>query len=123
MKSFLLLIPIITICSSYFFLPQETPRRLILIGKNYPEFTTQLTWLAKDSAGLMDRDIVIEKFEATDAAAKKYNVNPKEFTVLLIGKDGSTKYRDNRPIEIKDLFALIDSMPMRKNEMKRKSFN
>jgi hypothetical protein len=123
MKIYLIVLPAIIICFGFFSLPQETPRRVLIFGKDYPEFKTQLTFLANDSAGVAERDIVIEKFEATEAAAKKYNVNPKEFTVLLIGKDGYEKYRDNKPIELKDLFALIDSMPMRKNEMERKSRN
>lgn len=38
------------------------------------------------------------------------------FTVILIGKDGEEKLRDNRPIAADDLFALIDSMPMRLRE-------
>ena len=40
------------------------------------------------------------------------------FTVLLIGKDGGVKWRDQRPARPGELFALIDTMPMRKQEMR-----
>lgn len=123
MKSYFLLFPIFITSFGFFPIPQDNPRRLLLFGKAYAECTTQLSWPAKDAAGLTERNIVIEKFETTDAVVKEYSANPKEFVVLLIGKDGSEKYRNNKPIDIKTLFSLIDSMPMRKDEMKRKSRN
>jgi hypothetical protein len=39
------------------------------------------------------------------------------FTALLLGKDGGTKWRENRPGGAEELFGLIDSMPMRMREM------
>ncbi|GGE39525.1 hypothetical protein GCM10010832_19690 [Psychroflexus planctonicus] len=36
-----------------------------------------------------------------------------------MGLDGSIKLRRNRAIEIDELFDLIDSMPMRKQEIQR----
>jgi hypothetical protein len=41
------------------------------------------------------------------------------FTALLIGKDGGVKWREQRPADPGELFALIDTMPMRRQEMKR----
>ena len=43
------------------------------------------------------------------------------FRVVLIGKDGGVKLRQEEPISVADLFALIDSMPMRKQEMRQRS--
>ena len=40
---------------------------------------------------------------------------------MLIGKDGGVKLRQEEPISVADLFALIDSMPMRKQEMGQRS--
>jgi len=42
------------------------------------------------------------------------------FQVLLIGKDGGVKLRSSGPVSMKDLFGLIDSMPMRQQEMDSK---
>jgi hypothetical protein len=36
---------------------------------------------------------------------------------LLIGKDGGIKYESNQYVSLIQLFELIDSMPMRQDEM------
>jgi hypothetical protein len=41
------------------------------------------------------------------------------FTALLIGKDGGVKWRDREPADLSRIFSLIDSMPMRRQEMTR----
>jgi hypothetical protein len=47
-----------------------------------------------------------------------FSVGEDEFAALLIGKDGGVKLRLDRPPERDDLFPLIDSMPMRIEEMR-----
>ena len=39
------------------------------------------------------------------------------FEVLLVGKDGGVKLRQETPLSVDDLFATIDAMPMRQREM------
>jgi hypothetical protein len=39
------------------------------------------------------------------------------FTVLFVGKDRGGKLRPQEPVPMAEIFALIDSMPMRKREM------
>lgn len=41
-------------------------------------------------------------------------------TISLIGKDGTLKQKWNRPITDLEVFALIDKMPMRQEEMRQK---
>ncbi len=48
----------------------------------------------------------------------KFNLN-KSFTSLLIGKDGGVKLRSSQLVDPKEVFQLIDSMPMRKSEMRK----
>ena len=43
-----------------------------------------------------------------------------DFEVVLIGKDGGVKARTNNPNALEDLLALIDTMPMRRTEMRLK---
>ena len=84
--------------------------------------------------GLNERDIVVISV-LQDAVSMKqrsaepvsaddlrdaYDVLPHDFRVVLIGKDGGVKLRQDQPILAADLFALIDSMPMRKQEMRRR---
>ena len=47
-------------------------------------------------------------------------VQGKAFAVLLVGKDGGEKNRWTVPVEPRTVFSLIDAMPMRRAEMKRR---
>ena len=51
----------------------------------------------------------------------QFNAPPGLFTVILVGKDGGIKLRQNGPVDLKEIFALIDAMPMRQEEMRRKA--
>ena len=48
-----------------------------------------------------------------------FKVEQNDFLVILIGKDGGEKLNSRTPVAIEQLKQLIDSMPMRKSEMKR----
>lgn len=50
----------------------------------------------------------------------RYKVSDKAFTVILIGKDGGSKLRKESVVAPSELFDLIDQMPMRQSEMRRK---
>ena len=55
-----------------------------------------------------------------EAAALRrfYRVEPGDFEVLLIGKDGGVKLRQSEPVEACKLYRLIDGMPMRRREIR-----
>lgn len=44
-------------------------------------------------------------------------------TVVLIGKDGTEKMRWNRLVQPRELFEIIDAMPMRRDEMEERAVN
>jgi hypothetical protein len=48
---------------------------------------------------------------------RHFNVSMPDFTVILLGKDGDEKLRKQSVVTSDTLFSLIDSMPMRKQEM------
>jgi Domain of unknown function (DUF4174) len=50
-----------------------------------------------------------------------FKVEPPEFLVILIGKDGGEKLNSRTPVPLGQLEQLIDSMPMRKTEMHQAS--
>jgi hypothetical protein len=50
----------------------------------------------------------------------RFSAKPGEFTVVLIGKDGGEKLRRGTDVDIAEIFALIDSMPMRQREMRER---
>ena len=39
-------------------------------------------------------------------------------TIVLIGRDGTEKQRWNKHVDVDEIFALIDTMPMRQREMR-----
>ena len=76
-------------------------------------------------AGLTERDLLVRElpWASLPAADQQYlrrlGGAPESFRVLLIGKDGGVKRRDTAPVTPAALFATIDGMPMRRQEMKQ----
>jgi hypothetical protein len=99
----------------------EDPARESLVA----ELNTQV-------AGVRGRDLLIgELFEAgasrfagapvtpqsAEAFRREFAVRKGTSTVILVGKDGEVKLRREGPVQTAEIFALIDSMPMRQKEM------
>ena len=53
-------------------------------------------------------------------AREQLEIAPGSFSVRLIGKDGSVKLARNEVTPMANIYALIDSMPMRRAEMREK---
>lgn len=51
----------------------------------------------------------------------RFHVLPEQFVVILVGKDGGEKLRRHSPLTAEQLEQTIDAMPMRKDEMRRRS--
>jgi len=58
--------------------------------------------------------------KAVEDIRGRLGVRSGPFQVYLIGKDGTVKLRSAEPVPVKDIFGLIDSMPMRRQEMESK---
>jgi Domain of unknown function (DUF4174) len=103
-----------------------------------PRVEAQARDLLAERDGMIDRDMTafavagdgtvksIHGQVPSNADGRKlrteYEVDGKSpFTALLIGKDGTVKWRKQRPADPAELFALIDTMPMRRQEMKQSS--
>ncbi len=48
---------------------------------------------------------------------QRFGTGRDQFRVVLVGKDGTVKLDQDSVVETAELFALIDSMPMRRYEM------
>ena len=100
---------------------------------------SQLTELRSHAAALRERDVMIivatadgsamaaEGLPATSmgrdeaaAARKRFGLDDKDFSVLLIGKDGGEKLRTEGVLAASRLNEKIDGMPMRQSEMGKK---
>ena len=55
----------------------------------------------------------VEKFESS---FENLSLSASEFRLILIGKDGGIKL-NSRKISLEEIFSLIDTMPMRQEEM------
>ncbi|UOQ78189.1 DUF4174 domain-containing protein [Hymenobacter sp. 5516J-16] len=90
------------------------------------ELRRQQQVLRPAKAELVARDVVVYEViqNRLSAADQRYlrqrlGVASSSFTVLLLGKDGGVKRRETQPLSAAQLFATIDAMPMRQQEMRR----
>lgn len=105
------------------------------------QFKQQLKEFETSEAGLKERKIAIYRIMDNDFWLKDYTGQfantsntsgkitlkfkdeileaSKNFEVILIGLDGGVKLRQSSLLTKEQLFQLIDSMPMRANELKR----
>ncbi len=90
------------------------------------EFKLQKKWLGEVGKDIMERDLTVidcveSNLSAQDALhlKERFKYTPNHFCFWLIGKDGEVKLISNKPVKPEQLFGLIDSMPMRREEMKK----
>lgn len=92
--------------------------------------------LAKARGGVSDRDLVVIDLgsggnridgavllsgEASAAVRERLRVGTAgKAEFVLIGKDGGVKGRQSGALDLGKFFALVDTMPMRKEEVRRK---
>ncbi len=73
--------------------------------------------LETGSSGRPDMPMTSDDVEAL---RRRYNAAPGRFTVILIGKDGGVKLVQEERVSLQAIFDLIDTMPMRRREMRQK---
>jgi hypothetical protein len=73
--------------------------------------------------GMSERQIVLS--EALDGSQRsrqirsRLSADGRRFRVFLVGMDGHTALTSNKPLSADYLFAKVDAMPMRQDEMRR----
>ena len=108
---------------------------LFVPSEEDPSYLSLKTEIEHQAKEVSDRDLliahVLEKGEGrwgtvrlssgqAFSLRKKLSVPPGQFMVILVGKDGGEKFRQDRIVELKEIFRVIDAMPMRQQEMKKK---
>ena len=113
-------------------------RLLLLFAPNDedPSFKSMQQSLAAGKPEVSDRDLVVfQVFESGKSTMdsvtlddlsvrwlqERYNIRKGRYAVILIGKDGGIKLDRAGQITLAEVFALIDSMPMRREEMRQKA--
>ncbi len=82
-------------------------QRVLVIStpsKADPRFLKQQSLLAPRSAAFRERELVVK-------------VKSGEFHIALIGKDGHVAFSSREPVTQGEIFARIDAMPMRRDEI------
>jgi len=124
MMKYWLFIAALMVCLPYSVSTEITTSRnmrYLLWHSPSPEFSSQFerTW-QPEAVACKDRDLVLVQI-TNDADRKAYKI-PKDATaILLIGKDGGVKARWSEQVIPKKVYDLIDAMPMRQQEIQRKS--
>jgi len=112
--------------------------RIILVfapSSDSEAYARQMGEFEGEEDGILDRDLVIlELFKNGESRAgdtslsarvaqrlrSQFNVEADEFSIILMGKDGTVKLRSPVPVPVSEIFGRIDAMPMRQEEMRRR---
>lgn len=79
-------------------------------------YLNQLQEFSDRKEDLKDRKLII-----IDSKTNQYRIKNSSFTVTLLGLDGGVKLQQNTLLTAEKLFTIIDGMPMRKREIRRKN--
>ena len=115
---------------------QERVILLFAPEQNHVSLRQQYTLLTAEMEKVTDRDLVFYRIfaktgiapdekplnkEAVEGLRERFQVPKDQFAVILVGKDGTEKLRRTEVIRSAEIFDLIDTMPMRRAEMRRDS--
>lgn len=108
-------------------------------GLEFDHYSYQLHVLDNDTAGMLERKLVVYlvngdeyNFRDFKSSIQDTQWKPvgsrlenlldanKDFQLVLMGLDGGVKLDRDTSIDQKELFRIIDAMPMRASEMRKK---
>ncbi len=111
-------------------------QRMLVVNGPRGLVNDQFTELEVQRDGVLERDLLVIDInhkmgavhmgslrdipESTHFSARFDIPADGHFHAVLIGKDGEVKVRREEIIKVKELFKIIDSMPMRQDEIKAK---
>ena len=134
-------------CSALLFAQKPNPtdlsqyrweKRIVLIftpNSTNTMYQNQLRTFLNHRSGFEERDLITFQLfgkgkgklseqtlssENVQELYRQFGIGKNEFTVILIGKDGSEKLRTTDLLPVRKLFSVIDAMPMRQRELKNR---
>lgn len=93
----------------------ETMRRIDASRCDFADRDMVLGRIVADGTSTLDGNVV--DTEQSQRLRSEFGIGATGFSVVLIGKDGGEKLRVNDIPELSAIYAVIDGMPMRGNEM------
>lgn len=107
----LLLVPILTVATDFDqYLWKKRVLEISSPSLTDPSYRAQAAELVPEWEGFLERDFVV-----------RTKLGARTFLVVLIGKDGKKKLRSAVPLPPKEVFAIVDAMPMRQVEMRERA--
>lgn len=112
--------------------------RLLLLfapTAEHPAYQAMVGELKEQARGVTDRDLIVFRVleagnsfqngaelspDQAQTLRQRFAAPPGAFTMVLVGKDGGVKLKEAQRVPLADIFALIDSMPMRRQEMQER---
>jgi hypothetical protein len=112
--------------------------RILLVfapSADFPAYRRYVQEIEGQRQGIQERDLLILRIleqgqsfrggallrpEAAASLVQRFGVRRGETRVVLIGKDGGVKLDRAALVPMAEIFGLIDSMPMRRQELKEK---
>ena len=85
--------------------------------EDHPDLIKLKVEMKENSCEILNRDLLHFHFINDGKTGNHTTTNDQSFRILLIGKDGGIKYESNRSVSLIHLFELINSIPMRQDEM------
>jgi len=85
---------------------------------NDPAFIRQMRDIEERAADLFERDVVVVvDTDRASGSALRLRLRPRGFMLAIIDKDGEIKQRRPAPRDVRELNAVIDRFPLRRQEM------
>ena len=69
--------------------------------------------------GLVRIDGKSDSRRKAESFRQQFSAKEGELTAILVGKDGGLKLRQNGNLDLGKIFSIIDTMPMRQQEMRK----
>lgn len=85
---------------------------------NDPAFIQQMREIEARTADLIERDVVvIVDSDRNSRSPLRVRLRPRGFMLAVIDKDGEVKQRRPAPRDVREISAIIDRFPLRRQEM------
>jgi len=116
------------------YLWKNRPLLLFAPSPNSPVYRSVPDSLSAHLDQIEDRHmVIIEVFEngmiridgksdcrhTAESFRQRFSAEEGELTAILVGKDGGLKLRQNGRLDLGEILSLIDTMPMRQQEMRK----
>jgi hypothetical protein len=109
--------PLVVFADSESIAPLAEQRRMVAASRaSLAERNVVVIWVIGDK---VSAEFGPHPRESAKALRARFGASKSAFRAVLVGKDGGTKLNSASPLGAGALYATIDAMPMRQNEIRR----